>query len=354
MKIQKYNHNVSNLSSGLLSEDKKGDFIECSTDIWETKNVEDYIFKSFYALHGTDYSIGGPSRNFTFRDCVISKTIGCYFPPKGRRFYRRTIDIRNDGLPGVICLSGVKNFIPTSTTPYPDLSTVVAFPIKNMPKGVRALSDGPKYKVIVWSFFENGVPKVYIPGVFMNESDGDVRTIVSYLSIDEKNERVVFAQDKRFVGGFQINGSFMKELFSVTASAYADSKNLWSVDIIEPVFGEKRITTHLKFGVYEEHIKSLFYARNSPLTDAGRKRPIQHWVSSHQRRIKNGIDINVKKHLRGITRFNMFGYNFIISSPNRESIPELEKQSKLVQIGLSAPTIVEDHGKETMKKVHAL
>lgn len=70
-----------------------------------------------------------------------------------------------------------------------------------------------------------------------------------------------------------------------------------------------------EFGVQEEQMKSLFYARSLPMTETGRKRPLIHWVRSHRRRLKAGIDINIKEHLRGIKDFEMYGTVFEITNP---------------------------------------
>jgi hypothetical protein len=88
----------------------------------------------------------------------------------------------------------------------------------------------------------------------------------------------------------------------------SDKKHLWNVTANE---GFAKAT----FGVYPEQIKSLFYSRELPMTETGRKRPILHWVRSHRRRIKEGIEVDIEKHLKGINEFVYNGTKFIITRP---------------------------------------
>ena len=71
----------------------------------------------------------------------------------------------------------------------------------------------------------------------------------------------------------------------------------------------------VNLGCMLEEVKSLFYARSLPVTETGRKRPIIHLVEAHKRRIKSGIDIDVKSHLRGISQIEMGGTLFTINQP---------------------------------------
>lgn len=107
-------------------------------------------------------------------------------------------------------------------------------------------------------------------------------------------------------------------LASVGINIFCDRKHLWQVRTQEPtVFAN--YATALTVGVSPEHIKSLFYARSLPLTESGRKRPILHWVRAHQRRLADGIDIDVSQHLRGITGFEMGGFEWSITNPIKEA-----------------------------------
>jgi hypothetical protein len=99
---------------------------------------------------------------------------------------------------------------------------------------------------------------------------------------------------------------------SVALFYWCDRVNMFNVMAEE---GEAKAL----FGIYESQIKSLFYARKLPMTITGRKKPILHWVKAHQRRIREGIEIDIKKYLRGESDFVMNGTRFHIVSPQRDT-----------------------------------
>jgi hypothetical protein len=70
-----------------------------------------------------------------------------------------------------------------------------------------------------------------------------------------------------------------------------------------------------RLSVFDEEIKSLFYARDLNPTATGRKKPLLHWVRAHHRRLKNGTEIDISEYLRGDTKFNLLGMDLEIISP---------------------------------------
>lgn len=104
-------------------------------------------------------------------------------------------------------------------------------------------------------------------------------------------------------------------LLAYAVSIHNDRRYFWEVTATEAFWDGH--PAKAMFSIDEEYVKSLFYARSVPLTTTGRLRPILHWVSSHKRRLEKGIDIDVKKHLRGIDSFVMHGVNFCITEPRR-------------------------------------
>jgi hypothetical protein len=97
----------------------------------------------------------------------------------------------------------------------------------------------------------------------------------------------------------------------------SDFRHLWVVQTSEAVFGDDTRRTPLRLGVTPDVLRSLFYARSLPTTESGRRRPILHWVRAHLRRLKLGIEIDIAKHLRGITAFEMDGFEFDITQPTK-------------------------------------
>jgi hypothetical protein len=86
-------------------------------------------------------------------------------------------------------------------------------------------------------------------------------------------------------------------------------KEMWKIIALE---GKSKCT----FSVDYEQIKSLFYARDAPVTQTGRLRYIKHWVRSHQRRVGEGTDFtNIPKHLRGEENITIGTTRFKIIHP---------------------------------------
>lgn len=331
-------------------------FFNAGSDVWDHEEIEDIIFNALYALNAEIFTIHPLSHSYTFRDNLVCKTIGCYFPPKDRIFYGDCIDVRNDGIPGVCCLSGFGGNYDLSKLDRvgepPTLTNLVLFPIKKLPKTVKGVPCDQYYKILHWEFFEDGIPDQTYDWAKFNKNvvkDSSVVTFGTYVGIKKDGDRIIPVFDSKNVdGGRYTNRAWVKDIFAICSSAYLDSKFMWNVDCYYQY--SKAINVWIRFGVYEEHIKSLLYARDLPITETGRKRPIQHWVKSHKRRIKKGTDITtVKKHLRGINKFEMFGYKFLISNPiKNDGIPELFEREFWINEAINAPPVA------TIKQLHSL
>lgn len=155
--------------------------------------------------------------------------------------------------------------------------------------------------------------------------DNDIESETSFLSVNSSGEvrccdyRI---QDQKYgAAGVKTNIHSlskdcpshiqdMERLFSSVAEMTSDRHHSWGITAQE--HGAK-----VNLGCMLEEVKSLFYARSLPVTETGRKRPIIHLVESHKRRIKSGIDIDVKSHLRGINQIEMGGTLFKINPPTR-------------------------------------
>jgi len=98
---------------------------------------------------------------------------------------------------------------------------------------------------------------------------------------------------------------------SLLIDDFSKRQNLWNVDA-------KEENVRTQFGVNPEQIKSLFYAREEPKTPTGRRRPILHWIRSHQKRMREGTEVKtIPKKLRGVSEFVMDGTKFKITKPVR-------------------------------------
>lgn len=121
------------------------------------------------------------------------------------------------------------------------------------------------------------------------------------------------------------------DMFGANILAYVvclhnDRRYFWDVTATEEFWDGLPAKAH--FSIDQEYVKSLFYARSVPITQTGRLRPILHWVRAHQRRIKDGIDIDIAKHLRGIDAFSMHGVNFSISQPRKKALPQEARHAR--------------------------
>ena len=88
----------------------------------------------------------------------------------------------------------------------------------------------------------------------------------------------------------------------------SDARHVWKIRAEEEA-GAVRV------GCTPEEVKSLLYARTLPTTATGRKRPILHLVAAHRRRLREGIDIDVRSHLRGLQPVEFGGTRFQVQPP---------------------------------------
>ena len=238
------------------------------------------------------------------------RSVGAYFSPSDRVSYASFIDKENDGIPEYgSCAHSNKTFRKNVIEGYVDV--VVARRIRRFPGEVQTSHRGIPYVVIHYTPVSDGGYVALKDYATLGE-DG---TLYPCKTLIPKNGG--FGNDWQYF--FTIDDEAGKDelpkahiLCSLALGFYADRKFLWNVVASE---GHAKAT----FGIYEEQIKSLFYARSLPMTETGRRRPILHWVAAHRRRIKEGIDIDIEKHLRGIDSFEMNGTKFDIVNPRKHS-----------------------------------
>lgn len=100
----------------------------------------------------------------------------------------------------------------------------------------------------------------------------------------------------------------MMDMISTTLQAQADRRFCWEIAADEGF-------AKASLGCTAEEVKSLLYARQLPVTATGRKRPILHLVAAHRRRMKEGIDVDIKPFLRGVAEVTMDGTQFKVRAP---------------------------------------
>lgn len=237
-------------------------------------------------------------RNRLFQDVDFAKlkNTGVYFGPGDRVFDADAIWMEIDTLPEASAYSfGPEHAIDMRSLPQnsqsgesPYLEIIFSRKINNFPKGVISFCPTiAKYKLSL----------VY------GKEKGGVHGWSYYFGIDK--DGLISPCDS---GVKRQDLDIIKMYAATTLGMECDRKYLWNVSTV--CDGAK-----VTLGVYESQIKSLLYARELPMTETGRKRPILHWVESHRRRLKTGVNVDVQKFLRGTSEFEMFGEKFFISNP---------------------------------------
>jgi hypothetical protein len=286
------------------------EFDTFGSNVLDSEALTDLVYQAFLTLMARRYqsSMFGCHEGFT-ADLVELMTRGLYLPCVERTTYVAHVDQRNDGLPDHAAVF----ILPEGGhCEIHQVRRVQRFPI-----GMAAVAPGIKYKHVTWDRDRR-----------RNRAEKRCFDNVEDVLIAHDGYLTVTADD-RVVHGLATKTHWQRDpLWSAVSTvwpamvfnAWADRRFLWQVRTTDHVI--KAVATPLTLGVAEEHVKSLFYARSLPVTETGRKRPILHWVQAHARRIQAGIEVDVCRHLRGITEFDMDGLHFQIISPDKQAEKE--------------------------------
>ena len=229
---------------------------------------------------------------------------GVYFAPYDRVIDAEGIDLMNDYLPqhATWATKHAKAFAELGEPTYLDL--VFAEKLIKLDTGWQCEFRGTPYRSTIMGITDS---KGIIAGRanYVVDRQGEIHPAFFVKNVDIGHTRANVKQR-----GF--NEDHNNIYLAAPINYSLDSRFLWNVDAVE---GQVRAS----FGVHQEQIKSLFYARDLPQTATGRKRPILHWVKAHRRRMREGTDVDVKKHLRGVTELEMNGTLFRITNPSKEN-----------------------------------
>jgi hypothetical protein len=274
-------------------------------ELWDKEEFEDCITKAIIGLYETKDSCLGKIKNrtdimkdprsiITPSDFLFTRKLGAYFAPSDRVSDPSCVDLHMDGLPSMA--SWTECYEDTGD----DLNAYVRMRflrrINKLPRGMFSLTSG---RPIAYYEFMFQAPR--------NDKDGAYLTKF-YATIDSKGKVYVGKSKNGYIFGREEEETITGNV-AVTIQLWEDRKYLWNVKTIDAD------SATVTVGVYPEQIKSLFYSRNLPISDSGRRRPILHWVQSHRRRMKEGIDVDIEKHLRGTESFEMGGSVFTITNP---------------------------------------
>lgn len=270
-------------SGDTLGIDDEPDVIDFGSDLLESEDLVDTAYNVFLALIvRKGWEAGTP--DIKIDDFGIAYTDGLYLCGVRRSVITHQYDPVND-------------IVPSEFSVWTGRKGAACFrEIQRIPKGWRTAAMGRHFRH-TYIDFENDPATCF----------GDIITLMD-------DGRIIPAKPSSWGQSTQcvIPGASALTA-SVSINLYCDRRFLWQVQTRERVLGSR--DTPLCIGVSEEHVKSLFYARSLPLTDTGRKRPILHWVRAHQRRLREGIEIDIQRHLRGIEHFEMGGFDWAITNP---------------------------------------
>jgi hypothetical protein len=293
---------------------------------WETDEFEDLVVSSLIGLYETNIKPekrGPKNCRFDMELFTRLRSLGCYFPSNDRVCQvtfeedgetlssTQHIDPVNDGIPDYAILSSN----PGTISEY--LWSFYVERVKFLPKGWKAPRPGKIFRV-TQIFFGN--TQVEGCGTYVViDKNGLIESCFMPVIISDPNtgRQILHHHRPRMLEGGSEGTKHTRDYYSAwtsnTIQFYQDRRHLWNVRAKEGI-------AKATFAVHEEQIKSLFYSRELPMTETGRKRPILHWVASHQRRMKSGIDFDVKEHLRGTNEFVYNGTMFEIINPQKESV----------------------------------
>lgn len=254
--------------------------------------------------------IGGPrdKKHMSHFEALLS---GVYIPGSRRCYWVGRFDLSVDALPD----RGSVYCAPESDARF-EWATVRR--VAKLPRGIYTTDNRKSiiYEVTITKTLKNG-----------HSTARDVRkdsildVDVSYFTISENGDVETTIDTSKLRWFATTSDAYNGARYGAGAlSILADRKYLWMVESTEKSGIHPNVNATVQFGVEEPYIKSLLYARSLPMTAAGRKRPILHWVQAHKRMIELGSEIDVGKHLRGVDSLEMGGLNFSITSPRKAEV----------------------------------
>ena len=280
--------------------DSWGDFVTTGLKLFDSEDVTDSLLRIYLSLASNGWAGSHPDIPMELGDFANIYKDGLWLPCVERIALAGQLDSRNDGLLDFAA-------IPIQADSVYKYNFAVAKRLPKLPRGWAALP---------------GSSATYSLGFLYRGFGGrELRRTLSEDVLYYDGWYYSLIGDKFFpcrksyfpnggpAGRVSIYGSAALQTVS-------DFRHMWIVSTEETTLS--RTTTPLRLGVDSEIIKSLFYARQAPVSESGRKRPILHWVRSHIRRLKEGIDIDVNRHMRGITEFDMGGFSFRITQPIKQ------------------------------------
>lgn len=278
------------------------------SDLWASDSFEDTVAKSLIACFETRVKKSrgaGPDSLNDERARVIRQS-GMWIPSNTREIIAPEdlegtweFDLVNDALPSSGCLA-----MPLTGVQNPGMyggwfRAVHVRKCVGLGKNWHRRGPGQLYELI-YAVAQND----YLEGersFFTVSSTGVVKACEVRLTQTWLGKKTVVSTPQDHLSQIEANASCALQYL-------ADSRYCWSIEARED-------KAFVKLGATTEQIKSVLYARDTPLSATGRKRPILHLVEAHKRRLRSGVDVDVSSFLKGVTTVSMGGTEFRVSPP---------------------------------------
>jgi hypothetical protein len=299
----------------------------CFSDIcgeWGSDKMEEYIGKVLEGIGGFRWHPYWkpkrmlPHARVTDSDVMWIKETGIYIPPPDAAYLATDhVDINRHGMPrhgAFAILTKDRDPMQGDSFTLQDEYLQIDF--------IRSVSRMPQ------GWIRRGAGEIY-RDVHMLVSEHGNMAIATYFTVDQGTGKIVRCEEthnkhKMLNQDILRDHSKAPTAAGILLGSEGESEYVWNVVAQERDY-------RVRFGVHEEQIQSLFYARDLPLSETGRKRPILHWVRAHERMVRRGTEVGVKEHLRGTTEFEMHGTKFTITNPPKaERERERRRQERSV------------------------
>ena len=272
-------------------------------DLWSSEKFEHTVTSALISFYEN-----GVHNNGTF-DGINQNMINAirknelYIPGPDRIAWQNGVD-GVDGIPdkGVLVLPVYDSDIKLAKERGDDGDAYVRFSsfrkIEKLPNSIHRTSFGVPYEqVMLYAKASGGFEgnRFY----FVLDKKGNFK-------LQNPNSLVMRKAPKEF----HIERANLEAVMTCSMNFIADKKHTWCITAED---GDSKVTVGANF----ESVKSLLFSRELPMTPTGRKRPILHLVHAHQRRMREGVEIDIDNFLRGTREIVMDGTKYSVAVPNR-------------------------------------
>lgn len=263
-------------------------------DFWTSDSFEETVTRATIALYESDIDprdMGKHWSNVSQADLARIRRKGIFVPAPDRVF-QGSADAFVD-----VPLSGCMAFDPLTMDRTRVDDTIPSYcqtsyfrRVDRLPQEVRRTCLGAAYEHVT----------------IFPQNNGKMRAVRRFNVLQKNGE---FRHCHNVHGNLDPIATHNEEIaMGIMMFGVQDMRNQWIIT------AHNEVST-VSVGAYADVVKSLLYARQAPLTSTGRKRPILHLVQAHKRRIREGIDIDIRSFIRGVQEIEMDGIKYSVHVP---------------------------------------